>query len=89
MNTNALKQYAPRARQDFIAAVMARAATYGLTADHVEPIKRYKDFKITDKGVEHFNTCEKPHLDTIDNMVPACKKCNLFEILDENSLCYF
>lgn len=51
----------------------------GWHADHVEPIRRYKDVKITDKGVEHFNTCDNPHLDTVENMVPACRKCNLFK----------
>jgi len=51
----------------------------GWHADHLEPIRRYEDFSITDKGIRHFKTCENPHLDTIDNMVPACKKCNLFK----------
>ena len=51
----------------------------GWHADHVEPIRRYKDFRITDKCVEHFSSCDNPHLDTVENMVPACKKCNLFK----------
>ena len=51
----------------------------GWHADHIEPIRRYKDIEITDDGVRHFTTCENPHLDTIDNMVPACRKCNLFK----------
>jgi len=51
----------------------------GWHADHLEPIRRYDDLKITEKGVEHFKNCEKPHLDTIESMVPACKKCNLFK----------
>lgn len=51
----------------------------GWHADHVIPIRRYKDFRITDEGVEHFTTCENPELDTIDNLVPACRSCNLFK----------
>ena len=51
----------------------------GWHADHIEPIRRFKDMKITDTGVEHFMSCDNPHLDTIENMVPACKKCNLFK----------
>lgn len=51
----------------------------GWHADHVEPIRRFKDMRITDEGVEHFDNCDKPHLDTLENMVPACKKCNLFK----------
>ncbi len=31
MQTNKLKTYAPKARQDFIAAVTRRAAKFGLT----------------------------------------------------------
>ncbi|MEX0965348.1 MAG: BREX-1 system adenine-specific DNA-methyltransferase PglX [Pseudohongiellaceae bacterium] len=38
MNTSHLKAYAPQARRDFIAAVMARAALYGLTPKRVEPM---------------------------------------------------
>ena len=38
MNRNALEAYAQKARRDFIAAVTARAASYGLTAKSVEPV---------------------------------------------------
>ena len=38
MNTAQLKTYAPHARHDFIAAVTARAAKFGITAEHIEPI---------------------------------------------------
>jgi len=38
MNRNTLKQYAPQARRDFIAAVTDRAAYYGLTRDTIAPI---------------------------------------------------
>ena len=51
----------------------------GWHVDHVEPIGRYKNIKITENGVKHINTCEKLHLDTIENMVPTCSKCNLFK----------
>jgi hypothetical protein len=51
----------------------------GWHADHFEAIRRYKDFKITDEGIKHFTTCENPHLDVIENMVPSCRPCNLFK----------
>ena len=38
MNRNTLEAYAQKARRDFIAAVTARAASYGLTAKSVEPL---------------------------------------------------
>lgn len=38
MNRNALKNYAPQARRDFIAAVTDRAASYGLRQDRIEPM---------------------------------------------------
>jgi hypothetical protein len=38
MNRNKLKQYAPQARQDFIAAVSDRAAHYGMTKGKIDPI---------------------------------------------------
>jgi len=38
MNRNKLKTYAPEARRDFIEAVTARAAQYGLTAKKIEPM---------------------------------------------------
>ena len=38
MNRNTLEAYAQKARRDFIAAVTARAASYGLTAKSVEPV---------------------------------------------------
>ena len=38
MKRNTLEAYAQKARRDFIAAVTARAASYGLTAKSVEPI---------------------------------------------------
>jgi len=43
MNTAHLKTYAPEARKDFIAAVMARAAKFGIAADHIEPITEQGD----------------------------------------------
>ena len=38
MKRNTLEAYAQKARRDFIAAVTARAASYGLTAKSVEPV---------------------------------------------------
>jgi hypothetical protein len=38
MNRNILKNYAPKARRDFIKAVTERAAYYGLTKKKIEPI---------------------------------------------------
>ena len=38
MNRNTLEAYAQKARRDFIAAVTARAASYGLTAKSTEPV---------------------------------------------------
>ena len=43
MNTAQLKTYAPQARKDFIAAVTARAAKFGITAEHIEPIVEQGD----------------------------------------------
>lgn len=37
MNTANIKKYAPRARQDFIAAMTRQAALYGVTATDCEP----------------------------------------------------
>jgi hypothetical protein len=38
MNTTQLKEYAPKARRDFIKAVMDRAAYVGLTQTKIEPL---------------------------------------------------
>src|SRR5262249_50660833 len=43
MNRNQLKQYAPQARRDFIAAVQDRAAYYGLTQDTIVSITAQGD----------------------------------------------
>jgi hypothetical protein len=43
MNRNQLKQYAPQARRDFIAAVKDRAAYYGLTGNTIETITEQGD----------------------------------------------
>tara|TARA_R100001244_G_C5089736_1_gene116110 strand:+ start:147 stop:542 length:396 start_codon:yes stop_codon:yes gene_type:complete len=51
----------------------------GWHVDHLEPIRRFKDFRVTEKGVENFNNMENPELDTVENMVPSCRKCNLFK----------
>ena len=43
MNRNKLEAYAQKARRDFIAAVNARAAFYGLTAKSIEPVVEQGD----------------------------------------------
>ena len=43
MNTDYLKRYAPKARQDFIAAVTRQAARYGVTAESIAPAERSGD----------------------------------------------
>lgn len=44
-------------------------------ADHIEAVKR--DLKWTENGLTTTGTMEKPHLDTIENMNPACPPCNI------------
>ena len=39
MQTNKLKTYAPKARRDFIAAVTRRAASFGLSAKGISPVR--------------------------------------------------
>ncbi|MGR4928237.1 BREX-1 system adenine-specific DNA-methyltransferase PglX [Bradyrhizobium sp. CAR08] len=46
MNRNALETYAPKARREFIAAVTARAAKIGVTADGAASIRREGDYAI-------------------------------------------
>jgi type II restriction/modification system DNA methylase subunit YeeA len=46
MNTSDIKSYAPQARTDFIAAVTARAATFGLKEQGAEPITVQGDVAI-------------------------------------------
>jgi hypothetical protein len=46
MNRTKLKTYAPQARREFIQAVTDRAAYYGLTAKHIEPITEKGDVAI-------------------------------------------
>ncbi len=46
MNTTKLKEYAPRARRDFIKAVMDRAAYVGLTETKIEPLTSKGDVAI-------------------------------------------
>ena len=46
MKTGQLKDYAPQARRDFIAAVTDRAAFYGLTADEIVEVQEKGDVAI-------------------------------------------
>jgi type II restriction/modification system DNA methylase subunit YeeA len=48
INRNALKNYAPKARQDFIAAVTARAAKFGITDGEPIPMQEQGDVVIID-----------------------------------------
>ena len=43
MNRNKVKQYAPQARRDFIAAVTDRTAHYGMTKTKIDPITEQGD----------------------------------------------
>ena len=52
MNRNTLKAYAQKARRDFIVAVTARAASYGLAAKSVEPV--VEDGDVTVIGTHAF-----------------------------------
>lgn len=55
----------------------------GWHADHVEPIYRSRDFErsVTDDGKLEFTSrvAEREALDTVENLSPACKQCNLFK----------
>ena len=46
MNRNKLKTYAPKARRDFISAVTARAAQFGVTEKGVDPVSEQGDLVI-------------------------------------------
>ncbi len=48
MNRAKLKNYAPQARKDFIQAVTAKAAQYGLTAAKIEPMTEKGDVVLID-----------------------------------------
>lgn len=51
-------------------------------ADHMVPILRINKYeRVVINGVTKLKTistgkCEKPHLDTMENLVPACPSCN-------------
>src|SRR5882724_2356957 len=46
MNRTKLKNYAPQARREFIQAVTDRAASYGLTANKIEPMMEKGDVAV-------------------------------------------
>lgn len=48
MNKALLKNYAPQARQDFIAAVIARAQRIGITEKGISPAEKSGDSIIID-----------------------------------------
>ncbi|MCW4629628.1 MULTISPECIES: HNH endonuclease [Marinomonas] len=58
----------------------------GWHADHIEPIQRLTEAVPREERknkyvfeVRQTGECHKPHLDHINNMVPACAPCNLFK----------
>ena len=57
----------------------------GWHQDHLEPIIRVselvRDHSNGQFSHKYVNTgdCRRPHLDTIDNLVPSCPPCNLFK----------
>jgi type II restriction/modification system DNA methylase subunit YeeA len=59
MNRNKLKQYAPQARRDFIAAVTDRAAYYGLTKQYIQPITEQGDVALMSGKPFPRNVAEK------------------------------
>ena len=48
MNRTIIKNYAPRARREFIAAVTAKAGMLGITRDHIAEAKEAGDYLIVD-----------------------------------------
>ena len=48
MNRTIIKNYAPKARRDFIAAVTAKAGMLGITRDHIAEAKEAGDYLIID-----------------------------------------
>lgn len=46
MNTSNIKKYAPKARNEFIAAVTRQAARYGITANGIEPMELRGDIAL-------------------------------------------
>ena len=76
MNTTHLKNYAPQARQDFVAAVTARAAKFGITADHIEPIIEQGDValigdKAYPRSVAENRRKLEARIDQLDNDIAA------------------
>ena len=51
MNTSQLKAYAPKARKDFLAAVTAQAAIFGITKDSIAPAQTKGDLLLVGRQV--------------------------------------
>jgi len=58
----------------------------GWHCDHLEPVMRRQNIVQVDGQVQYKNgspvykqVMERPELDTIDNIVPACRRCNSFK----------
>jgi len=65
MNTSQLKEYAPKARRDFIKAVMDRAAYYGLTKTTITPLMQKGDVAVIgDKAFPRVVAFHRKELET-------------------------
>lgn len=57
----------------------------GWHADHVKPILRRSEWKPDPTKPRGYyksvptGECDRPELDTIDNMMPACRSCNIYK----------
>ncbi|WP_417536599.1 BREX-1 system adenine-specific DNA-methyltransferase PglX [Methylophaga sp.] len=67
MNTANIKRYAPKARNNFIAAVTKQAARYGITANGVEPMEQRGDIALI--GEQAFPKAIAPARKALERMV--------------------
>src|ERR1700682_5136405 len=97
MNRTKLKNYAPKARRDFIQAMTDRAAFYGLTATKIDPfmevhgylehgyrVLSHPEGKPTPEILEHAENVELPDLKpetVIDLKVAGNKEAELYRLI--------
>ena len=67
MNTANIKKYAPKARNNFIAAVTKQAARYGITAKGIEPMEQRGDIALI--GEKAFPKAIAPARKALERMV--------------------
>ena len=67
MNTANIKKYAPKARNNFIAAVTKQAARYGITAKGTEPMEQRGDIALI--GEKAFPKAIAPARKALERMV--------------------